>query len=401
MKVLLTDGSGLTARQCATVLGRAGHRVEVVAPDPLCLSRFTRHVARVHRVPPFGQDPFAWLRATLAVYHRAPFDVLLPTQEQVAVLSWAHERLEATGVATAVPSFSSLAAVQDKISAWGTLEALGIPQPPSSTDPQRWEHFPAFVKTPIGTASGGVRKVANRSQLRQVATGEVLIQAAVAGPLVMCQSVFEHGTMVAFHANARTAEGADGGASHKTSLQFPAAAEHLEALGAHLAWHGALSADVIAGDEGPVFIDINPRLVEPLNALVAGVDLVGALVALATGTHLGPQPPSRPGVRTHQLLVALLGEAQHGGGRRGVLGQLVQAARRSGPFRHSHEELTPPAHDIEALVPVVAAAASILAAPGTWRWFTSTAVSSYALGQSGWRQLLATPREGRRGPGLS
>jgi len=32
MRVLLSDGSGLTSRQCAGLLGAAGHRVGVLAP---------------------------------------------------------------------------------------------------------------------------------------------------------------------------------------------------------------------------------------------------------------------------------------------------------------------------------------------------------------------------------
>ena len=53
------------------------------------------------------------------------------------------------------------------------------------------------------------------------------------------------------------------------------------------------AADVIDGPAGPVFIDINPRLVEPVNALESGVELTPgggdrlagvpvALTALAT-----------------------------------------------------------------------------------------------------------------------
>ena len=74
----------------------------------------------------------------------------------------------------------------------------------------------------------------------------------------------------------------------------------IPALGAALDWHGALSADVIDGPAGPVFIDINPRLVEPVNALESGVDLVRALVEVARADTSRPQPPGRPGVRTHQ-----------------------------------------------------------------------------------------------------
>ena len=103
MKVLLSDGSGLTSRQCAGLLSAAGHQVEVLAPDPLCLCRFTRHVHRVHRVPVYGTGPLAWLDAALAVYRAGRFDVLLPTQEQVAVLSLAAGRLAAAVATLAAP----------------------------------------------------------------------------------------------------------------------------------------------------------------------------------------------------------------------------------------------------------------------------------------------------------
>lgn len=79
MRVLLSDGSGLTSRQVATQLAAGGHEVHLVSPDPLCLARFTRHVRRVHAVPPYGRNPFGWLEATLAVL-RGGFDALVPTQ---------------------------------------------------------------------------------------------------------------------------------------------------------------------------------------------------------------------------------------------------------------------------------------------------------------------------------
>ena len=129
MRVLLSDGSGLTARQCATRLSADGHVVDVLSPDPMCLCRFTRSVDRVHRVSAYGEDPVRWLDAALDVYRFGRFDILFPTQEQVAVLSWAKSRLEKSGVGTAIPSFIALAAVQDKISASATLRRLGIPQP--------------------------------------------------------------------------------------------------------------------------------------------------------------------------------------------------------------------------------------------------------------------------------
>lgn len=252
-----------------------------------------------------------------------------------------------------------------------------------------WSGFPAYVKEPIGTASGGVRRVGSPEELAHVSrSGTTLVQAVVDGPLAMCQSVFDHGSLVAFHANLRTGEGANGGASHKESVDLPEARSWLEVLGADLAWHGALSADVIVTDAGPSFIDINPRLVEPENAWQAGVDLVGAMLDVASGAHSGPLS-GRTGVRTHQLLLAVLGAAQHGSGRRGVAAELLGAYRKSGPYAGSVEELTPGRRDPIALAPLAMASVSALIWPPTWSWFASGSIENYALTPKGWEQVLA------------
>ncbi|HTV11929.1 MAG TPA: SAM-dependent methyltransferase [Acidimicrobiales bacterium] len=391
MKVLLSDGSGLTARQCATRLDAAGHVVEVLSPDPLCLCRFTRHVARLHLVPPYGPDPLRWLAAALDVYRSGRFDVLFPTQEQVAVLSRGTSQLDAASVATVVPPFAALSAVQDKIAAWRTLRRLGIPQPEAATEAEGWDRFPAFVKDPISTASCGVRQVANRTELDHAATGRtVLVQAAVDGRLAMCQSVFDAGSLVAFHANERTAEGAGGGASHKRSISLPEVRRCFETLGKNLHWHGALSADVILGSDGPSFIDVNPRLVEPQNAYLCGVDLVGAMLELATGGHPAVQVEGTTGVATHQWLLAVLGAAQHGRGRRGVMAEVVHGARRSRDYLGSSEELTPLGHDMRGIIPVAMAAVATLVAPTSFSWFVAGSVANYAVSEQGWQDIVYT-----------
>ena len=75
MFVLLSDGAGLTARQCATLLSAAGHRVEALSPDPLCLSRLTRNVRAVHRVPGLGAaDSSMYCRKMYLGMSRAPHE---------------------------------------------------------------------------------------------------------------------------------------------------------------------------------------------------------------------------------------------------------------------------------------------------------------------------------------
>src|ERR1019366_1773243 len=122
------------------------------------------------------------------------------------------------------------------------------------------------------------------------------------------------------------AEDTNGGPSHKQGVSLPATRHHLEALGASLGWHGGLSVDVIVGADGPLIIDVNPRLVEPANAAASGVDLVGTMLGHARGGQVRVAPEGGPGVRTHQLLLAVLGAAERGG-RSKVLGELVSALR--------------------------------------------------------------------------
>jgi biotin carboxylase len=410
MKILLSDGSGLTARQVAGRLSESGHDVEVLSPDRMCLCRLTRHIRRVHRVPSYGADPLGWLDAALAVYREGVFDLLFPTQEQVAVLSHSAGRLADAGIRTAVPPFEALRAVQDKVSASATLGALGIPQPRtaflgSADDLRAWPSLPVFVKTPIGTATSGVRRVDSAAALRSCAAeleaagvfrggasaGGVIAQAPAAGPLAMVQSVFARGEMVAAHANLRIREGAGGGASHKRSLDEPAmVVHHLESLGRSLRWHGGLSADAVLTDAGPVFIDINPRLVEPGNAWHSGVDLAGALLDIAAGGAPEAQPPGRPGVVTHQLVLAVLGAGSQGRGRRGVAAEIRAALAHAGSYRGSAEELTPVRGDPRAALPVLAAAAVMLVRPALWHRISSGSVADYALTPAGWDSLLST-----------
>lgn len=254
-----------------------------------------------------------------------------------------------------------------------------------------------FVKTPIGTASAGVCQVTTPRQLRRLAdqydndgifaAGSVLAQQPVTGPLAMVQSVFARGELIAFHACERTGEGAGGGASHKRGIELPAVAEHLSVLGSALGWHGALSTDVILSPRGPQFIDINPRLVEPVNAYRSGVDLTGALLDLARSGAAEPQATGQPGIQTHQLLLAVLGAAQHDGRRRDIARQLWAAACHQDGYRASTEELTPLRHDPLTIVPVAIAAVATLVRPASSRHLTSGSVGAYALTPAAWHHI--------------
>ena len=81
-----------------------------------------------------------------------------------------------------------------------------------------------------------------------------------------------------------------------------------------------------------------------------------ALVEVACSGTSRPQPPGQPGVRTHQLLLAILAAAQHGG-RRGIARELRDGLLHRGDYRGSREELTPGGGDLLAGLPVTLTAA--------------------------------------------
>ncbi len=396
MRILLTEGSGLTSRQVAGRLGALGHQVEILSSTALCLTRFTRHVRAVHAVPRFGLDPFGWLDAAERIVAERRIDLLFPTQEQVTVLSALESRLT---LRTVVPPFAALMRVQDKVSAFRALSEIGAPQPEtlviaSADDLSRVKNFPAFVKRPVSTASSGVRRVKTPEELADAAhafglgAGELIVQTQASGQLAMVQAVAQRGRLVAQHACLRLREGVGGGAALKESVTLPEIPVLLAKLVAALDWHGGLSMDVIVSDDGPKIIDVNPRLVEPANALAAGVDLVGAMLNVAGARYAPEQPAGRPGVRTHQALIAILGAAEQSGKRRAVLCETLNAIFSRGAYVGSAEELTPLSGDPVAAVPLALALAATLTYPPLWRKFHTGAVGPYAVTPEAWQRIV-------------
>jgi hypothetical protein len=351
----------------------------------------------VHDVPRFGLDPFGWLAAAERIAGERKVDLLFPTQEQVTVLSARQKHLR---VATIVPPFASLARVQDKISAFRALKAIGAPQPQtfvisSADDLRDVATYPIFVKRPVSTASSGVRRATNAHELgvaaREFGLGqsELIAQSQASGPLAMVQAVADGGRLVAHHACLRLREGVGGGASLKESIALPGLADMLARLVAALDWHGALSMDLIVADGGPVIIDVNPRLVEPANALAAGVDLVAAMLEVAGHAPAQERSSGGAGVRTRQTLLAILGAAEQHGTRGAVLREAFDAIFVRGDYAGAVEELTPIAGDPVAAVPVVAALVASLIHPPLWRKFHAGAVGPYAVTPEAWDEILA------------
>ena len=362
LRVLVSEGNSTSAREAVTILGLSGHLVEVCDPSPWCLARFSRFVQKFHRCPGLRDDPAGFLRFVEDLLAARHFDVLLPIHEQGFLFARVQERLgDRAGLA--LPSFVSYRAAHGKAGFSRLLDQLGLPQP----------------ATRIGTASRGIWFVRDEADLEGalqelsaqhlsangVFADEVLMQEWVAGTTEKAQAVFCRGKLIGFHAYRQIAAGVGGGEAIKQSVSRLQVRAHLATIGEKLAWHGALCVDHILRDDSdtPLLIDCNPRLVEPMNAYLAGVDLVGLLLRVSQGEVPAALTESRAGVRTHLAMQALLGCASRGGTRRDILCECWRLLTGGGSYADSAEELTPVRLDWLSAVPLAMIAMLLLLAP--------------------------------------
>jgi predicted ATP-grasp superfamily ATP-dependent carboligase len=378
LRVLVSEGNSTSAREAVTILGLSGHLIEVCDPSPWCLARFSRFVRKFHRCPGLRDDPDGFLKFVEELLAARHFDVLLPIHEQGFLFARVQEWLE-DRVGLALPSFVSYRTAHSKAGFSRLLDQLGLPQPAtaivhSASELRDAIKFPAVVKTSVGTASRGIWFVRNDADLEAAlqdlsANGafadEVLVQEWVAGTTEKAQAAFCRGKLIGFHAYRQIAAGAGGGEAIKQSVSRPQVRTHLATIGENLAWHGALCVDYILPDGGvtPLLIDCNPRLVEPMNAYLAGVDLVGLLLRVSQGEVPAALPESRAGVRTHLAMQVLLGCASRGGTRRDIMRECWRLLTGGGPYADGVEELTPVRLDWISAVPLAMTAIALLIAP--------------------------------------
>ena len=155
----------------------------------------------------------------------------------------------------------------------------------------------------------------------------------------------------------------------------------VERIGQALKWHGALSFDYIRDEatRTPHFIDANPRLVEPMNAWLSGVDLPGALLRVSLGEASPTQPDGREGVLTRLGLMGLLDAARQRNRRRDIFREIGLLAFSSGRYRGSREELVPLLTDPWCAVPLGVVVTRLLRNPATVARFSDTTVAAYSL----------------------
>jgi predicted ATP-grasp superfamily ATP-dependent carboligase len=329
---------------------------------------------------------------------RHAYDVLLPVHEQAFLFAKVQDRLPA-GLHSALAPFEAFLQVQGKVAFARLMARLGLPQPEthiagSRSDLGQLDRYPYYLKTDYSTAGQGVWRITNRDQRDCVATDlerrgllggtcEVVVQQEAAGSLCQAQAVFAHGCLIAAHCTQTRGVSVGGGHAARTSVDHPEVRDHLITLGRALEWHGPLALDYLFDPSSghPTYIEANPRLVEPMNAALSGVNLADLTVRVALGGALAPAQigPARSGLRTHSLLAILLGTSAQGGSRRDVLRTMSEAAQHRGIFAASREDLTPIRLDPPSLIPLGVVAVQLLLRPRAAQRFSTGTVNAYSL----------------------
>ena len=332
------------------------------------------------------------------------YDVLFPVHDQVFLLAKFRDRFANIGLA--VPPFASVRTVQSKPGFARCLDELCLPQPAyqlartaQELEP-RWG-FPCFVKAAYSTAGQGVWRAEDRSDLenaaaRLTAAGylngekEALVQQPGNGQMCVAQAVFQTGRLVGAHCYRTTSGGVGGSPYVRESVGHPVVIQHLQTLGQSLRWHGALHVEYFfdATNGSVQFIELNPRIGETLNATLAGVNLCELMLQVSRGIKIDELHVSRPGVRSHNLMLRLLGVAQQGLGRRRVLAEMAAAICRRNEYARSQEELMRIADDLPSVLPTAWIALQLLVSPSRVESIVQGAMKGVSLSEAAVQEMI-------------
>jgi predicted ATP-grasp superfamily ATP-dependent carboligase len=407
LRILFTEGASLSARQTLYPLG-GRYDIDVMDPDPLCQCRFSSFVGRFIRSPSFARQPAEFLRFLDRLVREQKYDVVLPTHEQAYLFSRFRNALRPrTGLA--VPEFRALERLQNKAEFSRLLRELNLPQPETAIVRDRRElsrvwQYPFYLKLPHSTGGSGVFFIEDESSLKRRESelerrgsfprnGEMLVQQPARGVLSTVQAVFNQGALIGVHSFEARRLGVGGMSTARVSADHPAVRKHVARIGSHLGWHGAFFIDYLYDREAgrPEYIECNPRIGEPVNAMLSGVNLPELLVRISLGEPPEPVPPGRVGVRTHNLLMILMSAAHEGRGRGDLLREIRQYAASRGLYENSEDELIRPRDDRLSRLPRFWITMQLLAYPAIARRIVDKTIANYSLPEAATAAIKLLP----------
>jgi predicted ATP-grasp superfamily ATP-dependent carboligase len=371
----------------------------VIDPNPLCQCRFSRYVRRWQKSPHFAKQPTEFLLFLAGRLRDEKYDVVLPTHEQVYLLSKFRDVVgQSSGIA--LPSFDAMQQMQNKADFTRTLESLELPYPETffarTADDLRgdWK-YPFYLKLSHSTAGLGVFHITSEQELAKridilASEGkldgdtEMLVQQPAHGNQATVQAVFDRGHVIGIHMFDARQLGVGGMSAARTGADHPVVREHIAKLGAHLDWHGAMFVDYFYDYETarPEYIECNPRVGETVNAWLSGTNVCEQLVRLSAGESVSVLPLAAPGVRTQSFYMILLTMAYDGASRRELFREIVKFRLRRGMYADSQDELTRVRDDYLSGIPLWFIAAQLLVSPRISHKIVASTVDNYSMPKS-------------------
>src|SRR5262245_21605637 len=179
-------------------------------------------------------------------------------------------------------------------------------------------------------------------------------------------------------------------------VDHPFARHDVAILGERLGWHAGLTLDYVFRGRDHVYIECNPRTVEPANAAASGVNLPELQLALSLGDKVEGLRVGRPGIRTHSSLAILLGIAAYVGTRKAVLIEALRLIAHRGPYEGSRECLTPVLYDPLSAIPLAMVAGHVLLFPHSAEQLAGGAVRAYSITPDAIEHVASGTSQARR-----
>jgi hypothetical protein len=395
LKILLTEGSSISSRQLLYDLG-PHHTIDILDPNPLCLSRFSKYVRGWYRCPQFGRDPLGFLRSLGERLAAEQYDVLLPTHDEIFLVARVQELLEKR-VALAVPKFELIERLQSKLQFLKICQDLQLPHPETrvlSTEREltAWTEFPRFLKLDYGTAGQTVKLVQNQNELHAATATfrnkalwsegvRLLLQNLSEGTQSVFRGVYRQGELVSHHMNVLRMRGVGGSAVARESADHPSVVEHMRRFGREFGWHGPLFADYFYDEakQRPEYIEANPRIGDSANSTFSGQHLCQHWVDVALERPVSVNPEPHLNVGSHSATLILMSQALENASRWQLLREMRSQLSGTGIYKNSEEELTRIHEDRWSAFPYIWVALRLLGRPAAARKIVGGTVANYAL----------------------
>lgn len=310
-KILILDGHSKAAATAVLALP-AGGELHVAAIEEDCLCFASRRITRKLVQPRSAAELRVWIQQLDGDEN---FDLIIPSTEASLLAMKANDLDPLLRAKAVIPPEASLDIALDKQRTLELADQLGVQIPRGRTiapgaEPPACAAWPTVIK-PIHskvalhdeTLSLSVRICANAMQRDEALAdllplSPVLEQDYFRGRGVGVEVLFEHGEPRWWFAHERIHELpiTGGASSYRRSIDVPANLRRatLDLL-SRLRWHGVAMVEFKVTDDGDYrLMEINPRLWGSLPlAIASGVNFPLALLRMATGQPVGPQPRYR------------------------------------------------------------------------------------------------------------